>query len=172
MFSYPRTLTTWHCPHSPDARRCCWAPVVQQSTDISCPPGPQQQTCSSGLAAIGPRWVRQTDRQTNGRTPYRYVDPAPHTAPVVPRNGKVKTQISCTHYYYYTCLMASFPTQLSKPVPEKYNQSGFKWGKRWWGFMIQWHQLDHMRTICTSLHTDNHTNTHPITQFLQARCSF
>jgi len=23
----------------------------------------------------------------------------------------------------------------------------------------QWHQLDHMRTICTSLHTDNHTNT-------------
>jgi len=23
----------------------------------------------------------------------------------------------------------------------------------------QWHQLDHMQTICTSLHTDNHTNT-------------
>jgi len=24
---------------------------------------------------------------------------------------------------------------------------------------MQWHQLDHMRTICTSLQTDNHTNT-------------
>jgi len=24
---------------------------------------------------------------------------------------------------------------------------------------MQWHQLDHMQTICTSLHTDNHTNT-------------
>jgi len=22
-----------------------------------------------------------------------------------------------------------------------------------------WHQLDHMQTICTSLQTDNHTNT-------------
>jgi len=22
MFSYLRTLTTWHCPHSPSARRC------------------------------------------------------------------------------------------------------------------------------------------------------
>ena len=26
-----------------------------------------------------------------------------------------------------------------------------------WG--QQWHQLDHMQTICTSLQTDNHTNT-------------
>ena len=24
---------------------------------------------------------------------------------------------------------------------------------------MQWHQLDHMQTICTSLHTDSHTNT-------------
>jgi len=23
----------------------------------------------------------------------------------------------------------------------------------------QWHQLDHMQTICTSLQTDNHANT-------------
>jgi len=39
------------------------------------------------------------------------------------------------------------------------NQSGFKWGKRWWGLEMQWHQLDHMQTICTSLQTDNHTST-------------
>jgi len=24
---------------------------------------------------------------------------------------------------------------------------------------MQWHQLDHVQTICTSLQTDNHTNT-------------
>ena len=29
-----------------------------------------------------------------------------------------------------------------------------------WGW--QWHQLDHMQTICTSLQTDNHTNTLPL----------
>jgi len=32
----------------------------------------------------------------------------------------------------------------------------------------QWHQLDHMQ-ICTSLQTDNHASTPPLT-FLQARC--
>ena len=32
-----------------------------------------------------------------------------------------------------------------------------------------WHQLDHMRTICTSLQTDNHTNTS--LNFLQAEWS-
>jgi len=26
-------------------------------------------------------------------------------------------------------------------------------------FGMQWHQLDHMQTICTSVHSDNHTNT-------------
>jgi len=52
-----------------------------------------------------------------------------------------------------------FQNNLGKPVPERKNQSGFKWGKRWWGSGMQWHQLDHMQTICTSLQTDNHTNT-------------
>jgi len=37
-----------------------------------------------------------------------------------------------------------------------------------WGW--QWHQLDHMQTICTSLQTDNHTNT-SLLNFLQAGCS-
>jgi len=33
-----------------------------------------------------------------------------------------------------------------------------------WGW--QWHQLDHMQTICTSLQTDNHANTSSL--YLQA----
>jgi len=32
----------------------------------------------------------------------------------------------------------------------------------------QWHQLEHMQ-VCTSLQTDNHANTPPLS-FLQARC--
>ena len=35
----------------------------------------------------------------------------------------------------------------------------------------QWHQLDHMQTIFTSLKTDNHTNTSSLI-FLHAGCSF
>ena len=42
------------------------------------------------------------------------------------------------------------------------NQSGFKWEKRWWGLEMQWHQLDHMQTVRTSLQIDNHTNTSPL----------
>jgi len=34
---------------------------------------------------------------------------------------------------------------------------------------MQWHELDHMQTICTSLQTDNHTSTPPL-RFLQAGC--
>jgi len=34
---------------------------------------------------------------------------------------------------------------------------------------MQWHQLDHMQTICTSLQTDNHTNTSSLNS-LQAGC--
>jgi len=36
-----------------------------------------------------------------------------------------------------------------------------------WG--RQWHQLDHMQTICTSFQTDNHTNTSSLN--LQDGCS-
>ena len=33
----------------------------------------------------------------------------------------------------------------------------------------QWHQLDHMQIICTSLKTDNQASTSPLS-FLQAGC--
>jgi len=36
---------------------------------------------------------------------------------------------------------------------------------------MQCHQLDHIQTICTSLQTDNHTNTSSLGNFLQAGCS-
>jgi len=33
----------------------------------------------------------------------------------------------------------------------------------------QWHQLDHMQIICTSLQADNHASTSPLS-FFQAEC--
>ena len=35
---------------------------------------------------------------------------------------------------------------------------------------MQWHQLDYIQTICTSLQTENHTSA-VSTQFVQVRCS-
>jgi len=43
------------------ARRYC----MLLSIDIFCPPGPQQQPCRNGFAAVEPCWNRQTDRRTD-----------------------------------------------------------------------------------------------------------
>jgi len=46
-----------------------------------------------------------------------------------------------------------FQNNLGKPTPDLNDtRDNGVWG---W----QWHQLDHMQTICTSLQTDNHSNT-------------
>jgi len=63
-------------------RRCCWAPAVQQSIDISCLLGPQQQTRRTMLQQS----IAGTDRQTDGRTPYRYTHPAAYHASSVKNN--------------------------------------------------------------------------------------
>jgi len=62
----------------------------QQSIDVSCAPGPRQQIC------------RQTDRQTDGRTPFRYTDHAPHTMRAVPRMWTLSRHI---HVFPCTCII-------------------------------------------------------------------
>jgi len=52
-----------------------------------------------------------------------------------------------------------FAVYFNKPVPERLNQSGFKWGKRWRSFGTRWHRLDHTQTICTSLPPSRQTTT-------------
>ena len=37
-----------------------------------------------------------------------------------------------------------------------------------WGW--QWHQLDHMQTICTSLLTENHASTSPLSFYRAMLC--
>ena len=49
----------------------------------------------------------------------------------------------CYYYYYYVRLTAFFPGHLNKARDDGV-----------WGW--QWHH--HMQTICTEVHTDNHTN--------------
>jgi len=46
---------------------CCMLLLLsmQQSINISCPLGPQQQTCSRGFAAMGPCWYRLTARRAD-----------------------------------------------------------------------------------------------------------
>jgi len=61
--------------------------AMHQSISISCLLGPQQQTCSSGFAAVGPCCNRRTD----GWKPYCYIDPAPCTM------QEVSIIISCCH---------------------------------------------------------------------------
>lgn len=63
VFSFLHMLTTWHWLHLPttDAER--WL-CRNQSIDICCPEGPQQQTYitySSRFPAVGSGWQRQTD---------------------------------------------------------------------------------------------------------------
>jgi len=49
---------------------------------------------------------------------------------------------------------------LGKPVPERQNQSGLKWGKRWQSLGMQWHQLDHMQTYALCSRQITTSTTH------------
>jgi len=63
------------------------------SIDVSRPPGPQQQTRSSGVwrpnDGTDGQWDRQTDRLTDGPTLDHYIDPAPQTMQEVSNQSTV-----------------------------------------------------------------------------------
>jgi len=61
------------------------------------------------------------------------------------------------YYYCYIHLMAFFSrtTWVSRHQKGKPFWILLKQGMMW----RQWHQLDHMHIICTSLQTDNHAST-------------
>ena len=70
------------------------------------------------------------------------------------------------HTHTHNCLTALFSgaTQVSRYQKGKTNLDFAKARDSEW----QWHQLDHMQ-VCTSLQTDNHASTPPLS-FLQAGC--
>ena len=120
MFSYLRTLTTWHCP-----------PLLKQSIDISCPPGPQQQTCSSGV-----RRANGTDGQTDRRTPYRSIDSAPHATRRLHSNANIFTRTtSLTAWCMWVQVGAeaedtSRRTEWSRDIWQSRLQSTFRHARR------------------------------------------
>jgi len=73
------------------------------------------------------------------------------------------------YYYHYISLMAFFPGQPGLAC------NRHQTGKPFWILlqqeMTRWqrHQLDHMQIICTSIQTDNHADTSPLS-FLRAGC--
>jgi len=67
------------------------------------------------------------------------------------------TRTPVFYNYYHIHLTAFFPeqpgqarTRKAEPFRILMKQEITEW---------QWHQLDHMQIICTSLQTDNHTST-------------
>ena len=66
-----------------------------------------------------------------------------------------------------THLTASFPAQPGYAVTRKVKPIWILTKQQMTG--RQWHQLDHMQIICTSLQTDNHAST-SLLNFLQAGC--
>ena len=87
--------------------------------------------------------------------------------------GRASTyQCFILYYYYYTHLMASFqgqPEQVQKNKTSLDLNETREDGVVGW----QWHQLDHMQTVCTSLQTDNHINISSRSQlWYQCRIKF
>ena len=72
VFSFLRRLTTWHCPHLPAARCCCWALARSTAIDRYLLPAATHgsKSAAAGLLLWAHAW---TDGQRNERTSYRYI---------------------------------------------------------------------------------------------------
>ena len=119
MFSFLRTLTTWHCPHS----HAVATERGRAAIDISCPLGPQQQTCRGGFCCCGPCWDRRTDTVPLHRpcSAY-YIRPVPnkgYTNPRVCKNRRCQLDISVADvvhlsrsrsHFHHASAAVSFPT--------------------------------------------------------------
>ena len=123
-----------------------------ESIDISCPHGAQQQNCRTLRSNDG------TDGRTDGRTLDRFIDPAPHTTPAVSIRPTVNRH---THPFDGS---SSGTTRVSWYQRGKTNLDFTEARDSEW----QWHQLGSMQ-VCTLLQTDNHTSAPPLS-FLQAGC--
>ena len=90
VVGFLRLLTTRRCSHL-----LLWGPAVQQSIDISCWPGPQQQTRHRGAPCGG-----QVMGQTDGRTPDGVMDPGPHRLRAASRPHWAVKKVEFSHTRY------------------------------------------------------------------------
>ena len=79
-----RTLKTWHCPH---LLLCAVLLRRRPCSNRSISPTRRAHSSKHAARCCSGR-MGQTDRRTHGRTPYRFMDPAPHT--MQPVQTKVK----------------------------------------------------------------------------------
>jgi len=98
-------------------------PLLQLSISVFYLPDPQQQTCSSGFAVAGPC----CDRQTDGRTPYYFIDPAPHTTWTVPKNDNNNNKLCICIAVWRTSLILT-GALIRKQV--RYKVFGKHWNSR------------------------------------------
>jgi len=82
-------LTTWHCPHSPTARHCCNNRSISPASRPAAA-NPATRYCSGRMG------------QTDGRTQYRFIDPAPHTMRTVPIMGLDTKRLFCCSCFAHT----------------------------------------------------------------------
>ena len=106
---------------------------------------------------------KRRDRQTDGPTDRRQTVALWYS--LFTMNCSTQQYSTHTHIHTHTRLMAFFRDYPGEPVPEGKTNLDLTGARdsEW-----QWHQLGHMQ-VCTSLQTDNHTNTHH-SSFLQAGC--
>ena len=110
---------------------------VAPGTDTLCAPSARDRRLCEKKHAFPP-YARLTSTRTTlwhrrqRRTGCRGRDP-----PIFDLQGS-----SCVDdpQYFHKCFIFFRSAEL---LPERQNQSGFKWGKRWWILRWQWHQLDH-----------------------------
>jgi len=72
LFSYLCTLTTWHCPHSPVARRCCNDQYLLLARLLY-----SSKPAAAGLLLL-------VNAGTDRRTPYRFINSDAHIVQAVP----------------------------------------------------------------------------------------
>jgi len=63
------------------------------------------------------------------------------------------------NYYYTVVYWPLFQDNRGKPYQKGESSLDFNAARDDGILLWQWHQLDHMQTICTLLQTDNHTST-------------
>ena len=91
------------------------------------------------------------------KTQYLSTAASPNRTPI--KYGVSLANMLCFVHYYYcftrlTALFSGEPGKTSLDLYEARDDCALGW---------QWHQLDRMQTICTSLQTDNNTSTSPVT---------
>jgi len=92
--------------------------------------------------------------------------------PGCPRSKAVKRSLLLLLYIYKILLLLASTTTLVSRY-QKVKPVWINWGKRWWGFVMAVASTGpYMQTVCTSLQTDNHTNTSSLIFSIQDTSAF